>query len=97
MLAHDALELAMTAALGSGDADVANFAGGFHLEKRLQMRFPGQEIMDLQEIETRDAPLPTGPLNLAATSRGRRDPNFIRREQTFWMSELRKPVSDHIL
>src|SRR5918994_6759244 len=97
MLAHDALELAVTAALGSGDADVANFAGGFHLEKRMQMRFPRQEIMNLHKIEARDAPLPAGPLDLAATCGGRRNPDFVGREQSVRTSELRKAVSDHVL
>jgi hypothetical protein len=89
MLAHDALELLMSAALGCGDADVANLAPGLLLEKGFEVCLPGEKVVDLKEIETRDAPVPARSLDLPWAGGARVGPDLVGREQTVGPTDLR--------
>ena len=71
LAAHDLLELAVAAAFGSRDADIADLAGGFHGVQRLQMLAPRQQIVDLHQVETRRRPI-AGATSRSVRRRARR-------------------------
>ena len=56
LVPHDLFDEIMTAAFGRGDADVTHRARRLHLEQHLQMRLPGEQIVNLNEIELRHTP-----------------------------------------
>src|SRR5829696_4136240 len=97
MLAHDPLELRMAPAFGGSDAYVANLAGGLLLEQGTEMRLPGKEIVDLQEVEPRDSPVAARRVYLSRSCTRGGGPNFIRREQGWRSSKLFESVSDRLL
>jgi hypothetical protein len=59
----------MAAAFGRGNSDVTQPACRLHLEQRLQMRLPGKQIVNLNEIELRHTPEATRLLDLGRTGR----------------------------
>src|SRR5262245_33293571 len=63
--AHDLLNVTMAPSFRGGDADIAKLAGRFHGEQRSQMLFPGQQIVDLQQIEAGHTPVSTRGVDLA--------------------------------
>ena len=59
----------MTAAFGRGDSNVTHRARRLHLEERLQMRLPGEQVVNLDEVELRHTPEATRLLDLGRTCR----------------------------
>ena len=57
MLTHYLLELPVPATFRGGDPDITHLAGHLHGEKGSEMRVPGEEIVDLQQVEARNPPL----------------------------------------
>ncbi len=56
LAAHDLLEEIVPPAFRRGDADIADLSGRLHLEQRLEMRLPGDQIVHLHEIEAGHTP-----------------------------------------
>src|SRR5262245_21355651 len=61
---HDPLDFAVPAPFRGGDPHIAEPAGGLHGEQRRRMFLPGEEIVDLQQIEARNAPESAGGFEL---------------------------------
>src|SRR5258708_6313942 len=53
---HDPLDFAVPAPFRGGDSYIPELAGGLHGKQRPQVLLPGEEIVDLQQIEARHAP-----------------------------------------
>src|SRR5262249_60953681 len=60
---HDPLDVGVPAPFRGGDPYIAEPVGGLHGEQRSQMLLPGEEIVDLQQIEARYAPESAGGLH----------------------------------
>src|SRR5262245_66651627 len=75
--AHDLLDLAVAASFRGCDPDIAELSGCLHDTQRSQMLLPGQQIMDLQQIEAGHAPMSARRLDLCGAPAARRNPDFI--------------------
>src|SRR5262249_1519892 len=64
---HDPLDFPVSAPFRGCDPYLAEPAGRLHGEQRPQMLIPGQEIMDLQQIEARHPPKSAGGFDLVRT------------------------------
>ena len=65
---HDLLEEIVPATFRCGDADIAYSALRLHGEQGLQMLLPGDEVVDLQEVEALHAPERARSLDLRWTA-----------------------------
>jgi hypothetical protein len=65
MLTYHALELAVAASFRGGDPDITQLAGRLHGEESPEVRLPGQQVMDLQQVKTGNPPVAARPLDLA--------------------------------
>ena len=95
--AHDLLDVAMAASFRGGDPDIADLAGRFHGEQRFQVLFPRQQIVHLQQIEARHAPVSARGFDLAGAAAARGDPDLFGREQARRLLQLVEAISDHLL
>ena len=80
LVPHYLFEKIMAAPFGSGDSNVAHRTSRLHLEKRLQMRLPGEEIVNLNEVELWHTPEATRLLDLGRACRCRGRPDLFSRE-----------------
>jgi hypothetical protein len=94
--AHDLLDFAVAASLRGRDPDIADLAGGLHGAQRSQMLLPGQQIVDLQQIEAGHAPISARRLDLCGAPAAGGNPDFIGREH-LGLIELAEAVADHLL
>ena len=69
LVPHDLFDEIMTAAFGRGDSNVTHRARRLHLEERLQVCLPGEQVVNLDEVELRHTPEATRLLDLGWTSR----------------------------
>src|SRR5919197_2958273 len=95
--AHDPLDVAVAAPFRGGDPYIAEPPGSLHGEQRPQMLLPGEEIVDLQQIEARHAPEPTGGFDLVRTAGAGGDPDLVCRKQARRRVELGETVPNHLL
>ena len=65
------------------DPDVAQLAGGLHREERLQVLLPRDEVVDLEEVEFRNAPALPRLLDLRGPAVAGGDPDLVGREDLF--------------
>ena len=70
------------------DADVAEPARRPSCEQRGQVLLPGEQIVHLQEIEARHAPVLARGFDLRRPARAGRDPHLVGREQRSAAAEL---------
>jgi hypothetical protein len=93
---HDFFDFGMPAALGRGDADVAQPPFPLHRQQQRQVLFPRQQVMHLQQIETRHAPQLARRLDLRHATRAAADPDLVGRKQPRRFDRLHG-LTDHIL
>src|SRR5207244_6288100 len=74
--AHDPLDLTVPAPFRGGDPYIAQPAGGLHGEQRPQMLLPGEEIVNLQQIEARHAPESAGGFEVGRAAEAGRAPDL---------------------
>src|SRR5262249_7840108 len=94
---HDPLDFAVPAPFRGGDSYIAEPAGGLHDEQRPQVLLPGEEIVDLHQIEARHAPGSPGGFDLVGAAGTGGDPDLVRREQACRPIELGETVTNHLL
>src|SRR5215207_6142781 len=58
MLAYDTLDIGVTANYRGRNTDITYLAGRLLIEQRLEVRFPGQKVVDLQQVEFGNTPVP---------------------------------------
>src|SRR5262249_8776672 len=92
--AHDLLGPAMATALRGRDSDEAELAGLLHAEERLEMLLPGFDVVDLEEIEARDAPQLLGLGDLRGTLRAGRRPDFVGGEEFLRVPQLPETIAN---
>ena len=81
LVRHDPLDLGVAAAFGGGDPDIAQLPIRLHGEQRLEVPLPGDQIVHLEQIEPRHAPVRARLLDLIWPDRRRvRDPDLVGRE-----------------
>ena len=80
LVPHYLFEKIMAAPFGRRDSNVAHRTSRLHLEERLQMRLPGEEIVNLNEVEPWHAPEATRLLDLGRACRCRGRPDLFSRE-----------------
>ena len=97
LAAHDLFDLPVPPALRCRDAHVAQLARGLHREKRRQMLLPREQVVDLHEVEARDAPMLAGLLDLRPAAGAGGDPDLVGGKEPRRLAELRQTVSDHFL
>src|SRR5262245_41397043 len=78
--AHDPLYFAVPAPFRGGNPYIPEPAGGFHGEQRPQMLLPGEEIVDLQQIEARHTPESAGGFDLVRPAGAGGDPDLVGRK-----------------
>src|SRR5262249_32820002 len=76
----DSLDFAVSAPFRGGDSYIADPAGGLHGEQRPQVLLPGEEIVDLQQIEARYAPESSGGFDLVRAAGTGGDPDLVGRK-----------------
>ena len=96
-LRHDLQELLMAPPLRCRDPHIADSTRRLHREQGLEMGFPRQEIMHLQQVESSNAPVSPGLLDLLGSFRPRRGPHLVGRKQGRGHAELGQAVADHRL
>src|SRR5215203_4799086 len=64
-----------------GDPHIAHPTFSLHGQQRLEVRLPGEEIVHLQEVETRHAPVSPRALDLVRPTRRVGDPDLLGREE----------------
>ena len=89
--AHDPLDFAVPAPFRGGDPYIAEPSGGLHGEQRPQMLLPGEEIVDLQQIEARHAPESAGGFNLVRAAGARGEPDLVGRKRVGGPLSLLRP------
>src|SRR5262249_28416374 len=77
---HDPLDFGVPAPFRGGDPYIAEPAGSLHGEQRPQMLLPGEEIVDLQQIEASYAPEPAGGFDLVRATGAGGDPDLVDRK-----------------
>src|SRR5262245_6094660 len=97
LCAHDPFDFAVPAPFRGGDPYIAEPAGGLHGEQRPQMPLPGEEIVDLQQIEARHAPEASGGFDLVRAAGTGGDPDLVGRKQARRSVELGETVPNHLL
>src|SRR5947208_10223498 len=95
--AHDPLDFAVPTPFRGGDSYIAEPADRLHREQRPQMLLPGEEIVDLQQIEPRHAPESAGGFDLVRAAGAGGDPDLVGRKQARRLVELGETVSNHLL
>src|SRR5262249_38823822 len=94
---HDSLDFAVSAPFRGGDSYIADPAGGLHGEQRPQVLLPGEEIVDLQQIEARYAPESSGGFDLVRAAGTGGDPDLVGRKQARRPIELGEAITNHLL
>src|SRR5262245_57155903 len=94
---HDPLDFTVPAAFRGRDPYISEPARSLHGEQRPQMLFPGEEIVDLQQIEASYAPESAGGFDLVRATGAGGDPDLVGRKQARWPIELGETVTNHLL
>src|SRR5262245_19712467 len=94
---HDPLDFPVPAPFRGGDTYIAEPAGGLHGKQRPQVLLPGEEIVDLQQIEARHPPGSAGGFDLVRPAGTEGDPDLVGREQSWRSIELGETVTNHLL
>ena len=95
LVSHDLLELSVAPPFRSGDAHVAQASGCLHGLQQGQLFFPGQQVVDLQQVELRHLPELARGLDLRRAVRG--CPDFFCRKYPGLRLQSLQSFTDHTL
>src|SRR5205823_11779640 len=72
-------------------------AGRLHREELRKMLLPGHQVVNLEQVEAGDAPVPAGFLDLLSALRARGDPYLVGGEDLRRIAQLVEAVADDLL
>ena len=97
LAAHDLLDLLVPATFRRRDPHVPQSPRFLHREESRQVLLPRHQVVDLQQVEARNAPEPARLLDLAGSARARGDPDLAGREELRRTADPVPAVADDFL